>query len=81
MSAKLNPKKIGENLKRLIKESEYKTQAAFAKAYAHEYKLSNKSRNVDARTVRRWVKDGMTKIDDIADAAKTLNVDVRALLF
>ena len=70
MLTKLSSEKIGENLKRLIKESDYHTQVAFAKACGEK-----------DRTIRRWVKNGITKIDDIATVAKTLDVDVKALLF
>ena len=55
-------KVVGANLKRLIKESEYRTQARFAEAYC-----------VDERTVRRWVSQGIEKvyiIDEIADFFK-----------
>jgi hypothetical protein len=70
MLTTLSSKRIGANLKRLIKESEFRTQEAFAEAcYA------------DARVIRRWIKDGIKNIDTIALVAKTLNVDVMALLF
>ena len=70
MFATLSSERVGTNLKRLIKESEFRTQEAFAEAcYA------------DARVIRRWIKDGIKNIDTIALVAKTLNVDVMALLF
>lgn len=52
-------KVVGTNLKRLIKESEYRTQANFAYAFG-----------ADERTVRRWVSgkiDKLSIIDQIAD--------------
>ena len=55
-------KVVGANLKRLIKESVYRTQAIFAQEYG-----------VDERTVRRWVSRGIEKvyiIDEIADFFK-----------
>ena len=70
MFATISPEKIGENLKRLIKESEYRTQERFAEAV-----------NADPRTVRRWLKDGIDNISTVALVAKVLDVDVRALLF
>ena len=69
MYATLSSERIGANLKRLIKESEYRTQEAFAEACY-----------TDARVIRRWIKDGIKNIDTIALVAKTLNVDVMALL-
>ena len=70
MHATLSSERVGTNLKRLIKESKFRTQESFAEAcYA------------DARVIRRWIKDGIKNIDTIALVAKTLNVDVMALLF
>ena len=80
MLTTLSSERIGTNLKRLIKESKYVTQDAFAKAYTSNYK-SERNRNVDTRTVRRWVEAGVTKIDTIAKIAEILEVDVMALLF
>ena len=70
MLSTLSSERIGTNLKRLIKESKYRTQEAFAEACY-----------TDARVVRRWIKDGIKNIDTIAFVAKTLDVDVMALLF
>ena len=69
MFATTSPEMIGENLKRLIKESEYGTQERFAQAAS-----------VSVRTVRRWVVR-IEKISVLVKAAKLLNLDVRALLF
>ena len=68
MFAKLTPEKIGSNLKRLIKESEYGTQEKFAEACG-----------ADPRTVRRWVQR-LDSIENISYLADTLHVDVMALL-
>ena len=70
MLTTLSSKRIGANLKRLIKESKYETQEKFAEAY-----------NADVRTVRRWIKNGINDIYTVEFVAKTLNVDVMALLF
>ena len=70
MFATITPEKIGENLKRLIKESEYRTQERFAEAAF-----------VDARTVRRWIQNGVDSISTVAMIADVLEVDVKALLF
>ena len=61
---------VGNNLKRLIKESEYRTQERFTEAIW-----------VDPRTVGRWVQGGVDDIKSINDIARVLDVDVRALLF
>ena len=69
MFATMSPEKVGENLKRLIKESEYRTQERFAEeAY------------VDVRTVRRWVQK-LDSISTVVYIARVLDVDVMALLF
>ena len=70
MLTTLSSKRIGANLKRLIKESRYRTQEAFAIAH-----------NADVRTVRRWIKNGINDIYTVEYVAKTLEVDVMALLF
>ncbi len=68
MFAKLTPERIGDNFKRLIKESKYGTQEEFAYAAA-----------VDVRTVRRW-SQRLDSISNIAHVARVLEVDVMALL-
>ena len=60
---------VGANLKRLIKESEYRTQARFAEAYF-----------VDERTVRRWVSQGVEKVYIIDELADFFKVDRMSLL-
>ena len=64
MFATISPEKIGENLKRLIKESEYRTQERFAEEAF-----------VDVRTVRRWVQNGIDSISTVAMVADILDVD------
>jgi hypothetical protein len=70
MSTTLTPERIGNNLKHLIKESEYRTQEAFAEAVG-----------ADVRTVRRWVQNGIDSIFTVAMVADVLDVDEKALLF
>lgn len=59
----------GANLKRLIKESKYKTQEKFAEAY-----------NTDARCVRRWISGGITKTDQLQEFADFFGISVFELL-
>lgn len=68
MSTKLTPERVGSNLKRLIKESKYRTQEAFAEAV-----------DADVRTVRRWVQK-LDSISTVVYIAEVLDVDVMALL-
>ena len=70
MLATTSPKIVGENLKRLIKESEYRTQERFAEAVF-----------TDVTTVRRWLKNGIDEISTVLTVADVLGVDVTALLF
>lgn len=69
MFAQLSPERIGSNLKRLIKESRFRTQENFAAAVF-----------TDVRTVRRWVQK-LDSISTVAHLATVLEVDVMALLF
>lgn len=59
----------GANLKRLIKESKYRTQERFAEAY-----------NTDARCIRRWISGGITKTDQLQEFADFFGVSVIDLL-
>ena len=59
----------GANLKRLIKESKYRTQERFAEAY-----------NTDARCIRRWISGGITKTDQLQEFADFFGVSVFELL-
>ena len=70
MFAQMTPEKIGTNLKRLIKESKYRTPERFADAAF-----------VDVRTVRRCIQNGIDSITTVAMVADVLGVDVKALLF
>ena len=65
-----SPEKIGANIKRLIKESKFESQDKFALAC-----------NKNSRTVSRWITDGIDNIDTLNLVARTLEVDVRAILF
>ena len=60
---------VGANLKRLIKESKYRTQENFAEAY-----------NTDARCIRRWISGGITKTDQLQEFADFFGVSVFELL-
>jgi len=68
MFTNLTPEKIGNNLKRLIKESKYRTQEEFA------YEAG-----ADVRTVRRWAQR-LDSISTIVHIAYVLDVDVISLL-
>lgn len=59
----------GANLKRLIKESEYRTQAEFAFAFG-----------TDERSVGRWVNGGINRLDTIEELALFFKVDVLTFL-
>ena len=59
----------GANLKRIIKESEWKTQKKFAEKF-----------NAEVRTVGRWCNQGIDKLSLVEQIAKFLEIDVYALL-
>ncbi len=61
--------KIGKNIKRLIKESKYKTQDKFA----------SEGMNVDPVTVRRWIAKGIRDINTIYEISKVLEVEFSEL--
>lgn len=61
---------VGKNLKKLIKQSKYKTQERFAV----------EGMNVDPVTVRRWISKGIKDIDTIAEIAKVLEINYIELL-
>ena len=65
----LSSKKVGENLKNLIKESKFKTQIKFADAM-----------HVDDSTVRKWISRGVHDIDLVMNIAETLEIDFLELL-
>ena len=60
---------VGANLKRLIKESDCKTQEEFA------YRFGTSPRNVG-----RWINEGIKNLDIIQQIATFFDVDVLALL-
>ena len=55
----------GANLKRLIKNSKYKTQDEFAYEFG-----------TDVRTIGRWVNKGIKNLDTLQQIAEFLDVDV-----
>ena len=57
----------GANLKRLIKNSKYKTQEEFAFEFC-----------TDVRTVGRWVNKGIKNLDTIQQIAAFFDVDALA---
>lgn len=57
--------KIGQNLKKFIKNSKFKTQENFA--YNGMF--------VDERTVRSWIRNGINKIDVLMEVAQVLDKD------
>ena len=59
----------GENLKRLIKETQYRTQEEFAYAFGAE-----------TRTLSRWLNQGVKDIDTLEQLANFLSVDITDLL-
>lgn len=59
----------GDNLKKIIKESVYKTQEEFADSFGAEI-----------RTVSRWLNGGIKNLDTLQEIAEFLNVDVLSLL-
>lgn len=69
MSTTRCSERVGANLKRLIKESKYRTQERFSEAV-----------DKDPRTVRRWVQNGVDSLYQLEDIAEALDVDVMALL-
>ena len=58
----------GANLKRLIKNSKYKTQEEFAYEFG-----------TDVRTIGRWVNKGIKNIDTIQQIAAFFEVDALTL--
>ena len=62
-------KAAGENLKRAIKESKWKTQEKFSEAFGAE-----------VRTVGRWCNQGIDKLSLVQQIADFLEIDVFALL-
>lgn len=59
----------GDNLKKIIKESIYRTQEEFAYSFGAEI-----------RTVSRWLNIGIKNLDTLQEIAEFLSVDVLSLL-
>ena len=59
----------GANLKRLIKNSKYKTQEEFAFEFG-----------TDVRTVGRWVNKGINNLDTLQQIAAFFDMDALTLL-
>lgn len=68
-----NPKSLGsiagENLKRLIKQSKYKTQEEFAFEFGS-----------DVRTIGRWINNGIDRISTIEQIADFFGIAVSDIL-
>lgn len=60
---------VGENLKRAIKSSKWKTQEKFAESFGAE-----------TRTVGRWCNGGIDKLSLVYEIAYFLEIDVFSLL-
>lgn len=61
---------VGINLKRLIKQSKFKTQEKFA----------TEGMKVDPVTVRRWISQGIRDINTIYEISIVLEVSIKDLL-
>ena len=61
--------KVGQNLKKYIKISAYRTQENFAVAM-----------NAHPTTIRRWIAHGVNDIDTIKKIAEMLEIDIFELL-
>ena len=68
--ADLRLKKIGQNLKKFISESKYKTQVNFAlNGVGH-----------DPSVVRRWIRNGVNSLTTLMYIADVLEIDFIELL-
>lgn len=63
-------KRVGINLKKLIRESRFKTQEKFA----------CDGMFVDPTTVRKWIKNGINSLKTISEIARVLDVSFMELL-
>ena len=61
--------KVGQNLKKFISQSKYKTQVSFALD----------GMNQDPSVIRRWIKYGVNRLSTIIDIAEVLEIDFREL--
>ncbi len=59
----------GANLKRLIKESNYRTQEEFAFEFG-----------TDVRTVGRWINKGIKNLDTVQEIADFFGIDALSIL-
>lgn len=59
----------GANLKRLIKESKYRTQEEFAFEFG-----------TDVRTVGRWINKGIKNLDAVQEIADFFGIDALSIL-
>lgn len=57
--------RVGQNLKKAIANSRFKTQAQFAE----------NGMFCDEKTVRRWIKNGVSNITTIIEIANVLGID------
>ena len=62
--------KVGQNLKKFISESKYKTQVSFA--------LDGMGQ--DPSVIRRWIKHGVNSLSTIMYIAEVLEIDFMELL-
>ncbi len=62
--------KVGQNLKKCISESKYKTQVSFA--------LDGMGQ--DPSVIRRWIKHGVNSLTTIIYISQVLEIDFRRLL-
>ena len=61
--------KVGQNLKKFISQSKYKTQVSFALD----------GMNQDPSVIRRWIKYGVNRLSTIIDIAKVLEINFMEL--
>ena len=78
-TTQLDSKKIGANIKHLIKKK-FQTQFDFAEACVSNY-IINGDIDSAVRIVNRWLNGGLKKLSTICDLANILEVDVIAILF
>ena len=62
--------KVGQNLKKFISESKFKTQVSFALD----------GMNQDPSVIRRWIKHGVNSLTTIIYIAEVLEIDFMELL-
>jgi len=55
---------VGMNLKRMIRQSRYRTQEEFAYAYGYEL-----------RTISRWLNEGLDSLGKIEEVAEFLEIE------